>query len=67
MKISIEHQGEDTQLKVSMEISDESTSDEVIGNFCNLLVAYGYHPESIKSSIIGKAEEDNEEKEAKDD
>ena len=67
MRLSIEAQREDTQLKVSMDISDESTSDEVIGNFCNLLVAYGYHPESIKSSILSKAEEYSEEKEAKDD
>jgi len=57
MIISIQHQGKDTQLRVTVEITDGSTSDEVIDSLCGLLVAYGYHPESIKSSIILKAEE----------
>ena len=61
MKITIEAQREETELKVTLEISDDSTSDEVVDNFCNLLAAYGYHPESIKDSIISKAEEYEEE------
>ena len=56
MKITMEHQGEDSRLKASVEISDESDIHEVMDSLCGLLVAYGYHPESVSSGIISKAE-----------
>ena len=42
---------------VSKEISNESDIHEAMEAFCGLLVNYGYHPESVKDSILSKAEE----------
>ena len=57
MKITMETQGEVTQIKTSLEISDDSDINDAIDSICGLLVAYGYHPQSVSAGIISKAEE----------
>jgi len=62
MIISIEYQEKDIQNKVTKEISNDSDIHEAMEAFCGLLVAYGYHPESVEDAILSKAEEYGEEK-----
>ena len=57
MRITMEHQGDDTQLKTSVEISDGSNIHDVIDSLCGLLVVYGFHPKSVEDGILSKAEE----------
>ncbi len=61
MKISIEAQHPDDLLKVTIEISDDSTIDEVMDNWGGLLVAYGFHPNSVRDGFMAKGEEYEEE------
>jgi hypothetical protein len=57
MKITIEYQGEENETKASIEISDDSDIHEVVESLSGLLVAYGFHPNSVRDGFLGKAED----------
>ena len=52
MRITI--QDKDRKAEVECEAV---TIHEVIDEVCNLLLAWGFHPDSVKNGIIEKAEE----------
>ena len=56
MKITIE-QTIDNQKFISTRESTSETASELIDDFCGLMVSAGFHPESVKSAILEKAEE----------
>ena len=47
--------------KSTIEIDVDSDIFDVIEDLCGLLVAHGYHPNSVKSGILAQAEEYNNE------
>lgn len=55
MKISIE---DDDKKLVMVKITDDSDTDTVLREFCGLMVAYGFHPESIKDTLKEFSEEE---------
>lgn len=61
MKITIEEE----DLKVSIEIPDGQEADKLIEHFEGLMIAFTYHPDSVKRAILERAyehkdfEEDN--------
>ncbi len=57
MKITIQTENYDPTHSASVTLSDGSDVYEVIESICNLLVGYGYHPNSVKDGIISKSEE----------
>ena len=52
MKITIRDKDRRAEVECSLE-----NIHLVIGELCNLLIAWGFHPESVKKGILGKAEE----------
>ncbi len=52
MKITIQDEGR----KVKIE-TQETEVKRVLDEICNLLIAYGFHPESVKDGIFSKAED----------
>jgi len=58
MKITIQ----DDERRAEVETNAVSI-DEVMDELCNLLLAWGFHPDSVKQGIFGKAEDYETEKE----
>ena len=56
MKIRIDYY----DLGLTVERPDDITSDDLLQDFVNTMIMMGYHPESIKRSVIELAEEYNE-------
>ena len=56
MKIKIDYY----DLGLTVERPDDITTDDLLQDFVNIMIMMGYHPESIKRSIIELAEEYNE-------
>jgi len=57
MKLII--QDKDRKVEVECSVVD---IHQVIDELCSLLIAWGFHPESVKNGIFGKAEEYEEDK-----
>ena len=53
MKIRIDYY----DLGLTVERPDDITSDDLLQDFVNVMIMMGYHPESIKRSVIELAEE----------
>ena len=53
MKIKIDYY----DLGLTVERPDDISSDDLLQDFVNAMVMMGYHPDSIKRSIIELAEE----------
>ena len=52
MKIRIDYY----DLGLTVERPDDITSDDLLQDFVNVMIMMGYHPESIKRSVIELAE-----------
>lgn len=52
MKLSIQ----DKQKRVEIEIPSDSDIHDVMDEVCNLLVAWGFHPDSVKEGINTRAD-----------
>ena len=48
---------QDKTKKASIEISDETDIHGMLTELTGLLIAYGFHPDSVKTGFINKAEE----------
>ena len=53
MKIRIDYY----DLGLTVERPDDITSDDLLQDFVNTMIMMGYHPESVKRSVIELAEE----------
>ena len=53
MKITLEEE----DLKVSIEVPDGQTSDKVLEYFEGLMIAFTYHPDTVKKTVIERADE----------
>ena len=53
MKIKIDYY----DLGLTVERPDDITSDDLLQDFVNTMIMMGYHPESVKRSVIELAEE----------
>lgn len=56
MKIRIDYY----DLGLTIERPDDITSNDLLQDFVNTMIMMGYHPESIKRSVIELADEYNE-------
>ena len=56
MKIKIDYY----DLGLTIERPDDISSDDLLQDFANAMIMMGYHPESVKRSIIELAEEYND-------
>jgi len=57
MKITIQDKERRAEIECSLE-----DIHSVVDELCNLLIAWGFHPESVKEGILGKGEEYEERK-----
>jgi hypothetical protein len=56
MKITIE-QEIDNQKYIHTIDTPSITADDVLNDFCNIMLSVGFHPKSVEEAILGKAEE----------
>jgi len=61
MKITIQTENLDPTHSASVTLSDESDIYEVMENIYNLLMGYGFHPNSVKEGILYMVEQHEDE------
>ena len=55
MRITIEAQDVESPRQVSIQVHDNSDIHDMVDDLCGLLIAYGFHPDSVEDGIIEKA------------